>query len=743
MAKRKLIGVIITDCYIDFQAEILRGIIEQAFKTKCNIAVIAPLHNFSVHSLHKDTEKQLFNILLSDKFDGFIYDRHSFANEEIREYIDSMCSRTGKPIMLLDYNTHKSFETTSVDDCDAFERITDHLIHVHGKKKIYCLTGPKKTFNAEERLRGYMNSMKNNGLYFDRTYYEYGDFWKDAAKNLAQRIINGEIPRPDAVVCGNDVSAIVLSEELIRGGIRVPDDIAITGYDASIEGYQASPSITSYSRPNFQLGAESFRRLYRIITGKICMKVRSENGELRLGKSCGCSENPQIRSSGKRMLKINSTNESYLLYGDMLFDITSTDNIPLFADRLDNYTFFLYKLSRIRICLTRNYLDSLNSSEIQPLSFNAGDEVKAVLSKSIAKRDDCPDYFSSADLIPDFNDEKRRFPTAFYISPLHYNGNFFGYSAVSFGKNPISFSSLYLEWINYVNVALEQVRIKSITNNIIQTTCNALLYDNVTGMLSRSGIEHEFSKLVSDSVNTGKTAHFIVIDMLGIKKTYYQSGEEIRNKTALSFSKLLRSYLKEGEICGVWSPETMCVITLESGREKELYDNLMRKMSEAPFSPDENYSINFSVGLNSDELKNTLDISQAVYKASINTVHTYSVSEINANPQFEKLCMLRSNIMKNPEAPWNISDIADSLYLSKSYLQKIYKSYFNKSIIEEMIEFRIEKAKKLLTSTELTVTEISKQCGYSSYNYFVRQFRMCENVSPSEYRENQLSETAI
>jgi len=743
MGKRKLIGVIITDCYIDFQAEILRGIIEQAFKTNCDVAVIAPLHNFSVHSLHKDTEKQLFNLLLSDKFDGFIYDRHSFANEEIREYIDNMCSRTGKPIMLLDYNTHKSFETTSVDDCDAFERITDHLIHVHGKKKIYCLTGPKKTFNAEERLRGYMNSMKNNGLYFDRTYYEYGDFWKDAAKNLAQRIIKGEISRPDAVVCGNDVSAIVLSEELINGGIRVPEDIAITGYDASIEGYQASPSITSYSRPNFQLGAESFRRLYRIITGKICMKVRSENGELRLGKSCGCSENPQIRSSGKRMLKINSTNESYLLYGDMLFDITSTDNIPLFADRLDHYTFFLYKLSRIRICLTKNYLDSLNSSEIQPLSFNAGDEVKAVLSKSIAKRDDCSDYFPSANLIPDFDDEKRRFPSAFYISPLHYNGNFFGYSAVSFGKNPISYSSLYLEWINYVNVALEQVRIKSITNNIIQTTCNALLYDNVTGMLSRSGIEHEFSKLVSDSANTGKTAYFIVIDMLGIKKTYYQSGEEIRNKTALSFSKLLRSYLKDGEICGVWSPETMCVITLESGRERELYDNLMRKMSETSFSSDENYSINFSVGLNSDELKNTLDISQAVYKASINTIHTYSISEINANPQFEKLCMLRSNIMKNPEAPWNISDIADSIYLSKSYLQKIYKSYFNKSIIEEMIEFRIEKAKKLLTSTELTVTEISKQCGYSSYNYFVRQFRMCENVSPSEYREKQNSETAI
>ena len=104
------------------------------------------------------------------------------------------------------------------------------------------------------------------------------------------------------------------------------------------------------------------------------------------------------------------------------------------------------------------------------------------------------------------------------------------------------------------------------------------------------------------------------------------------------------------------------------------------------------------------------------------------------NPQFEKLCLLRGKIMKNPELPWSIDNIADNLYLSKSYLQKIYKSYFGKSIIEEMIEFRIEKAKELLSKTNMTITDISKECGYSSYNYFVRQFKMSVGVSPSDFR---------
>ena len=126
-----------------------------------------------------------------------------------------------------------------------------------------------------------------------------------------------------------------------------------------------------------------------------------------------------------------------------------------------------------------------------------------------------------------------------------------------------------------------------------------------------------------------------------------------------------------------------------------------------------------------------------MYKATMNKVFSYTISEPTSNPQFEKLCLLRNRIMKNPELPWNISEIAESLYLSKSYLQKIYKSYFGKSIIEEMIEFRIGNAKTLLSQTDMTVTEISRECGYSSYNYFVRQFRTSEGCSPSEYRDEQ------
>ena len=75
MSKRILIGVIITECQVDFQKEILRGIISQAFKSNCDIAVLTPLHNFFMDTPHKQIEKKIFDLILSDRFDGFLYGR--------------------------------------------------------------------------------------------------------------------------------------------------------------------------------------------------------------------------------------------------------------------------------------------------------------------------------------------------------------------------------------------------------------------------------------------------------------------------------------------------------------------------------------------------------------------------------------------------------------------------------------------------------------------------------------------
>lgn len=731
MNKRLLIGVVVTSCHVEFQEEILKGIISQAFRSNCDVAILAPLNDFADESIHKQYEKNIFELILSNKFDGFLYVRNTFYSDKVRDYIDKLLERSGKPVMLLDATDHKRFESTAIDDCTAFEQITDHIIEVHNCNKIYCLTGPKKLFVSEERINGFKNSMKKHGLYYDRKCCIYGDFWKDAAKELAEKIINGELAKPDAVICGNDASAISLVETLTAGGIRVPEDIAVTGYDNTNEAQQFSPSITTFRRPNFQLGAESLRRLYRIITGKICTKVCNDNGGIIYGLSCGCNKKNNLHKKIGRRNKINTSLEIDILRRDMLFDVSNTDNPYSFADRLDNYTYYIYKMKYLEICLTRKFLE-LNDN----LTFHNGDEMKTILSKSSVKRDSISDeYFSSSDIIQAF-EKKMPYPSAYYISPLHYNDNFFGYSCISFGKEAMSFSHIYKYWTDFVNSSLEHMRIKALLKNAELIRENNSLYDKKTGLLNRNGLEKNLNNITK--IHSGKDIcfNFIRIQLTGLKKIYFQSGEEKCRKIAELFGNILNDCINSDEICGLWSYDTFCIITTHNKRNEDIIPVIIKEIKKTTFSAEENCNIDFTVGLYTQAANTVQNLSNAMHKSSVNRIFNYNISECTLNPQFEKICMLRNKILKNPELPWSIDSIADSMYLSKSYLQKIYKTYFGKGIIEEMIEFRIEKAKELLANTSITITEIAKECGYSSYNYFVRQFKSAVGSSPTKYREN-------
>jgi AraC-like DNA-binding protein len=459
-------------------------------------------------------------------------------------------------------------------------------------------------------------------------------------------------------------------------------------------------------------------------------------GSLRPGRSCGCQEDPHIRQKTKRSRKLTAEFENYLLYGDMLFDITNVLSLDTFADRLDNYTFLLYKAVHINICLTRKYIDSTLSDASSPceLDFHTGDDMKVILSKSAVKRNDVPDgFYSSADIIPEYFSD-RDYPVAYYISPLHYNNNFFGYTALSFGKVPFSFSTIFIQWTNYVNVALEHIRVKLMMNNTISAATRALMYESITGMLGRMGIEKEFARINVPELY-GRRFDFITVEITGIKTTYYRSGEEKCRNIIRDFAGTISGCAPPPDICGMWNDNTFCIITDQPDRAGDIYRQLSADVRSFPPESSNSSGRDFTVGVFSFTAGTELSAAEIMHRSTLNMVFSLSSAELAANPQFEKLFMLRSRIMKNPELPWNIGEIAESLFLSKSYLQKIYKSYFNKSIIEEMIEFRIAKATELLSSTDLTITEIARKCGYSSYNYFVRQFRLSKGASPSEYRD--------
>lgn len=236
MKVRPLIGVIAADCAKAQISDMIKGIIAQAFRCNCDVAVLAPLNNFlfTIKTAHRSAEREIYNLILSDAFDGFLYCKNSTVmDDETMQMIEKLLQRSNKYVMITDGDDTDRFDYTQSDDFDDFKFLVNHLIEVHGCEKIYCLTGPKKLFQAEARLKGYFSAMDEHGLFYDRSYYQYGDFWKESPKELAGKIISGELAKPDAVACGSFTGILPVSS--VRG-YRTGTTVSVWGTPAGAAG---------------------------------------------------------------------------------------------------------------------------------------------------------------------------------------------------------------------------------------------------------------------------------------------------------------------------------------------------------------------------------------------------------------------------------------------------------------------------------------------------------------------------
>ena len=96
---------------------------------------------------------------------------------------------------------------------------------------------------------------------------------------------------------------------------------------------------------------------------------------------------------------------------------------------------------------------------------------------------------------------------------------------------------------------------------------------------------------------------------------------------------------------------------------------------------------------------------------------------------------LRTQIYNNPANNWSIPALADSLALSLSYFQHLYKQFFACSCQQDIISARLELAKYYLTGSDMSIRSLSDFCGYDNELHFMRQFKKFVGMTPTEYRQ--------
>ena len=722
MKKRPLICVIAADCSRDRpSSRTVNGIIRQAEVCGCDVAVLTSLCSFTPpeKTRHREAEKRIYDLILSPAFDGYIYCRSSSEmDSSLISSTEALLRNTNRFVMVADGSEAEAFDSTRSDDSDSFRSIVDHLIEVHGCRDIYCLTGVKGQFQSEERLKGYLRSMREHGLPCGADRYSYGDFWKEAPAELARRIISGELAMPEAVVCGNDIMACTLIEELEKAGIRVPDDIAVTGYDGIEYSRRLPVVLTTCRRDNVRLGADCMRRIYRYITGRASKRVSGSGSCFVQGTSCGCSRLDSLRGRERRREQVSGRFREEMKNSDMLFSLTAAADTEDLLRRADNYTYFIYRMKHLGIFLTEGYCEGgeltlTRDTMLRPVfrknagrAFTAGGEV-----------------FPAEEIWRLFSPDTDK-PAAYYISPLHAEERFFGLAALSFGKEQYGFDDCYRQFISSLSFALDRLLLRK------GDTATPGRTDSLTGLPDAAALT-EYIR----SRGQGRQLLMVCCEVTGLHQLYERYGGSGTASMLRGLAGRLSELIREGEFCCALSAGSFGLVLDSEQRAAEVFGELRRSVRSSHSVP-AGFTFGECVFL-PERISGDDEVYDLIAAAALNPVMTYRGRNAGTEDLFERLSGLRSDMEREPERPWKTEDICAGLKISKSTLQKNYRAFFGRSVIDELIDFRMEKARRLLRETGLSVAEIAAQCGYSADGYFMKQFKKSFSVTPTEYRTNK------
>jgi DNA-binding LacI/PurR family transcriptional regulator len=191
-------------------------------------------------------EMQVLRLINYDLLDGMIVFGESMLCPDMLVTITDECKKRGIPIVDIDDPMFDVCEKITLSNEKAMEDVIRHLVEDHGFTKIDFINGFKNNPQSDERLAAYKKVLTEHGIPVEEDRIHYGEFWRRAIECAKTIMARGELP--EAIACANDTMAIFCMDTLKEAGYRIPEDVVVTGFDATIDSSLCKPTLTTARR---------------------------------------------------------------------------------------------------------------------------------------------------------------------------------------------------------------------------------------------------------------------------------------------------------------------------------------------------------------------------------------------------------------------------------------------------------------------------------------------------------------
>lgn len=250
------IGVIVHELNSTFITSVLAGIEKVATEAGYDLIITHSSESFMKEAANA---RNLFN----KRVDGLIASL-SFDTTDLDHYKPFF--EKAVPVIFFDRVEQEASNTVVIiDNHKCGYAATQHLIE-QGCKKIAHVTASLKRNVYSQRYKGYRDALYDNGIDFDESLLIVSDLNESSGVEAAKKVMKMK-PMPDGIFLTNDFVAAVCMRTLKEHGIRIPEDIAIVGFNNDTIGKLIEPTLTTINYPGIDIGEIAARNLINHLKG--------------------------------------------------------------------------------------------------------------------------------------------------------------------------------------------------------------------------------------------------------------------------------------------------------------------------------------------------------------------------------------------------------------------------------------------------------------------------------------------
>lgn len=259
MNATKSLGILLTDLKSGFDTEIVRGIETEAGKAD---------YSLFLTNTNKERSKMISCIknFVEKNVDGII-----IIGGEITEEFYTDIKQFHIPLITISCESNiepeGQYASITIDNEQAAYEVVEYLIQ-KGHTRIAMISGEKDEINAGiPRIKGYQQALSKYGISMRKEYLVEGNYTFLSGYKGAKQLLALE-ERPTAIFAASDAMAIGAEKALLEVGIKIPDEIAIFGFDGLDFAEYVHPSLSTIVQPRYEMGVLAMQRMLEFLNAK-------------------------------------------------------------------------------------------------------------------------------------------------------------------------------------------------------------------------------------------------------------------------------------------------------------------------------------------------------------------------------------------------------------------------------------------------------------------------------------------